>query len=114
MTTNDTPSADDQPSTHHTAVRKAFAHLGHEGRLLVLYDLQTGSKRFTEIKRSTGLSAATLSRTLASLQARTLITSRTAQTSHAATYYCLTEKGAALHEMFKTLEEQVTPAEWSE
>jgi DNA-binding HxlR family transcriptional regulator len=39
----------------------SLSQLGSKWRLVVLYDLQQGEKRFNELKRSTGASGRTLS-----------------------------------------------------
>jgi DNA-binding HxlR family transcriptional regulator len=85
-------------------VVEAVEEIGSEWRLIVLHDLQEGEKRFNELKRSTGASSRTLSRVLDDLEDSDLV-ERRVEERPIASYYSLTEKGAALCPVMDTLEE---------
>ncbi|SDK06077.1 DNA-binding transcriptional regulator, HxlR family [Halovenus aranensis] len=89
------------------SVVRAVERIGSEWRLIVLYDLADGEKRFNELKRSTGASSRTLSRVLDDLGEAELV-ARRVEDKPIATYYSLTEKGQALCPVFSELES------WSE
>lgn len=78
--------------------------IGSEWRLVVLHDLQGGEKRFNELKRSTEASSRTLSRVLDDLEALDLVDRRVETDAPIATYYSLTEKGAALCPVFDEID----------
>lgn len=78
--------------------------IGSKWRLLILYDLQVGEKRFNEIKRSTGVSSSTLSRVLNALQDEGLVTRRLEEAAPVAVYYRLSDKGEALEKVFDTID----------
>ncbi len=88
-------------------VVEAVEEIGSQWRLVVLYDLQEGEKRFNELKRSTGASSRTLSRVLDDLEDAELV-KRRVEERPIASYYSLTEKGMALCPVMDRLEE------WSE
>ncbi|PSQ19589.1 transcriptional regulator [Halobacteriales archaeon QS_8_69_26] len=73
--------------------------------MVVLYDLQEGEKRFSELERSTGASSRTLSRVLDDLGEMGLVDRRMEPDAPVATYYSLTERGEALCPVFDALEE---------
>ncbi|MFB6109370.1 MAG: winged helix-turn-helix transcriptional regulator [Halodesulfurarchaeum sp.] len=84
-------------------VIEAINEIGSEWRLLVLHDLADAEeKRFNELKRSTGASSRTLSRVLEDLQESGLV-DRRVEDQPIATYYSLTESGAALCPVFDEL-----------
>ncbi len=83
---------------------EAIEEIGSEWRLIVLHDLQGGEKRFNELKRSTAASSRTLSRVLDDLQDAGLV-ERRVEEQPIATYYSVTEKGAALCPVLDGLEE---------
>jgi DNA-binding HxlR family transcriptional regulator len=88
-------------------VVEAVEEIGSQWRLVVLFDLQEGEKRFNELKRSTGASSRTLSRVLDDLEETDLV-KRRVEERPIASYYSLTEKGRALCPVMDSLEE------WSE
>jgi len=92
-------------------VVEAIEEIGSQWRLVVLYDLQEGEKRFNELKRSTGSNSRTLSRVLDDLEAAGLVRRRVEE-QPIASYYSLTEKGEALCPVMDRLEEW--SAEWVE
>lgn len=97
-----TETVEDQNATA-CAVVEAIEQIGAQWRLIVLEDLTDGEKRFNELKRSTGASSRTLSRTLEDLQADGLV-NRRVEDKPLATYYSTTEKGEALCPVFTELE----------
>jgi len=86
------------------AVVDSLQLVGSQWRLLVLHDLQGGEKRFNELKRSTDANARTLSRVLDDLGDAGLVSRRVEEDAPVATYYSLTEKGAALCPVFDEIE----------
>ncbi|WP_084383858.1 winged helix-turn-helix transcriptional regulator [Halalkalicoccus paucihalophilus] len=85
-------------------VVEPISQLGSQWRLVVLYDLQQGEKRFNELKRSTGTSSRTLSRIVDDLQELGYVSRRLEEGSPVATYYSLTAKGKSLCPVFDELE----------
>jgi DNA-binding HxlR family transcriptional regulator len=85
------------------SVVEAIEQIGSQWRLIVLSDLEDGEKRFNELKRSTGANSRTLSRVLDDLAERGMVTRRV-EDKPIATYYALSEKGAALCPVFDELE----------
>jgi len=81
-------------------VVESFDLIGSKWRLAVLYELQDGELRFNELKRQTGTSSRTLSRVLDDLQERSFVDRRVEEAAPVATYYTLTERGAALEGVF--------------
>jgi DNA-binding HxlR family transcriptional regulator len=90
-------------------VVEAVEEVGSQWRLVVLYDLKEGEKRFNELKRSTGASSRTLSRVLDDLEDADLV-DRRVEDRPVATYYSLTPKGEALCPVFSEIESWA--AEW--
>lgn len=87
---------------------QAIELIGSPWRLIVLYDLlDGGEKRFNELKRSTEASSRTLSRVLDDLQAAGLV-NRRVRDRPLATFYRVTDRGAALEPVFDRIED------WSE
>lgn len=84
-------------------VVEAVEEVGAQWRLVVLYDLEEGEKRFNELKRSTGASSRTLSRVLDDLEDADLV-DRRVEDRPVATYYSLTPKGEALCPVFDEVE----------
>lgn len=84
-------------------VVEAIEEIGSQWRLVVLYDLQDGEKRFNELKRSTGASSRTLSRVLDDLEDTGMV-ERRVEERPIASYYSLTAKGEALCPVMDTLE----------
>jgi DNA-binding HxlR family transcriptional regulator len=87
------------------SVVESIEQIGSQWRLVVLYDLQDGEKRFNELKRSTDASSRTLSRVLDDLQEAGLVDRRLEEDAPVATYYSLTEKGRSLCPVFDAVEE---------
>lgn len=77
-------------------VVKSLDQIGTMWRLHVLHALQTGEKRFNELKRSTGARSKTLSDVLDALIDHGLVDRRMEEDAPVAVYYSLTEKGQAL------------------
>ena len=96
-------SADTQPDEVCTVI-KAVDRIGSKWRLVFLYDLQNGEKRFNELKQSTGASSHTLSRVLDALQDAGFVHRRVGPEPQIATYYRLTEDGKALCPVFDAIE----------
>jgi len=86
--------------------------IGSQWRLVALYDLHGGEKRFNELKRSTDASSRTLSRVLDDLQELGFVKRRMEEASPVATYYSLTEKGESLCPVFDAIEDWAD--EWLE
>ncbi|MFB6140966.1 MAG: winged helix-turn-helix transcriptional regulator [Halosimplex sp.] len=82
----------------------SLEQIGSQWRLVVLYDLQDGEKRFNELKRSTGSSSRTLSRVLDDLQELDLVDRRLEEDAPVATFYSLTAKGESLCPIFEAIE----------
>lgn len=103
------PQSSDSPDESRPAevcsVVEAVDRIGSKWRLVVLYDLQAGEKRFNELKRSTGASSRTLSRTLDELQEAGFVRRRVETDAPIATYYRLTETGQALCPVFDAIEQ---------
>lgn len=85
------------------SVIEAVDEIGSEWRLIILHDLADAEKRFNELKRSTGASSRTLSRVLDDLEDAGLV-NRRVEDKPIATYYSLTDSGAALCPVFDELE----------
>ncbi|MFB6172530.1 MAG: winged helix-turn-helix transcriptional regulator [Haloarculaceae archaeon] len=86
------------------SVVDSIEQIGSQWRLVVLYDLLEGEKRFNELKRSTGASSRTLSRVLDDLQEREFVARRMEEAAPVATYYSLTPKGESLCPVFDEIE----------
>lgn len=98
----ETSHADENPGA--CSVVEAVNEIGSEWRLLIIHDLSDAEeKRFNELKRSTGASSRTLSRVLDDLEESGLVVRRV-EDKPIATYYSLTESGAALCPVFDELE----------
>ena len=82
----------------------SLEQIGSQWRLVVLYDLQDGEKRFNELKRSTDASSRTLSRVLDDLEEMRFVDRRMEEDAPVATYYSLTEKGRSLCSVFDAIE----------
>ncbi|MFB6354755.1 MAG: winged helix-turn-helix transcriptional regulator [Halobacteriales archaeon] len=103
-TTEATETTAEEPATDVCSVVEAVERIGAKWRLIVLHDLAAGGeRRFNELKRSTDASSRTLSRVLDDLEADGLV-NRRVEERPIATYYSLTEKGAALGPVFEELE----------
>ncbi len=99
-----TESTPEEENADACSVVEAVNEIGSEWRLIVLHDLvDTDEKRFNELKRSTGASSRTLSRVLDDLEEAGLV-DRRVEDKPIATYYSLTDGGAALCPVFDELE----------
>ncbi|QSG14555.1 winged helix-turn-helix transcriptional regulator [Halapricum desulfuricans] len=85
-------------------VVETIEQIGSEWRLVVLHELQSGERRFNELKRATDASARTLSRVLDDLQEQGFVTRRLEEDAPVATYYELTEKGKSLCPVFDAID----------
>lgn len=101
---NEQSKAEEQYSQDACSVIDSLNQIGSEWRLIVLYDLQEGEKRFNEIKRSTEASSRTLSRVLDDLQETGFVNRRLEEDAPVATYYSLTKKGQSLCPIFDEIE----------
>jgi len=88
----------------------SIEQIGSKWRLVVLYELQHGERRFNELKRETDANARTLSRVLDDLQETGFVDRRMEADAPVATYYSLTEKGASLGPVFTAIDSWAT--EW--
>jgi DNA-binding HxlR family transcriptional regulator len=77
--------------------------IGEQYRLLVVYNLIDGERRFNELKRAVGASSRTLSGALDALQENGVIRRRWAAGDLVAVYYDLTAKGEAIESVFDEL-----------
>lgn len=77
---------------------------GTQWRLTVFIALEEGEMRFNELKRSTGATSRTLSKSLDVLQENDLVTRRSEKEDPIAVYYKLTQRGEELSQVFDELE----------
>jgi len=96
--------ADEAANPEACPVVDSLEQIGSQWRLVVLYDLQEGEKRFNELKRSTGASSRTLSRVLDDLGGMGFVDRRMEEAAPVATYYSLTAKGESLCPVFDAIE----------
>jgi DNA-binding HxlR family transcriptional regulator len=82
----------------------SIAQIGSRWRLVVLYELQHGERRFNELKRATDANARTLSRVLDDLQETGFVDRRMEADAPVATYYSLTAKGESLAPVFAEID----------
>jgi len=101
MAANADPEAKNQDAC---PVVDSVEQIGSQWRLVVLYDLQDGEKRFNELKRSTGASSRTLSRVLDDLQELGFVDRRLEEDAPVATFYSLTDRGRSLCPVFDAIE----------
>ena len=99
-----TKTGEDAANPDACPVVDSLEQIGSQWRLVVLYDLQEGEKRFNELKRSTGASSRTLSRVLDDLGEMGFVERRMEEASPVATYYSLTAKGESLCPVFDAIE----------
>ena len=83
----------------------SLEQIGSRWRLVVLYELQNGERRFNELKRETDANARTLSRVLDDLQDTGFVDRRMEADAPVATYYSLTDKGESLAPVFAEIDE---------
>lgn len=101
--TDQQPQQPDEDSGQCSLIRPLM-QIGSEWRLAVLYVLQDGETRFTELKRSTGANPRTLSRVLDDLGEMGFVDRRMEEDAPVATYYSLTPKGTSLSPVFDDIE----------
>lgn len=86
-------------------VARAFEVVGSKWRLTVLRCLHLwGEQRFSELQEASSADSSTLSRVLEDLEERDLI-ERRLEDRPIATYYSLTDRGAAMADVFEAFEE---------
>jgi len=81
-------------------VVESIEQIGSKWRLVVLHELQSGERRFNELKRATDASSRTLSRVLDDLQEMGFVERRIEEDAPVATYYKLSSKGESLCPVF--------------
>jgi DNA-binding HxlR family transcriptional regulator len=89
------------------SLRRVYGQIGTECRLLVLYELQQGERRFNELKRAVETNPAVLQRTLEALREYDFVYRRCERNASAAAHYGLTEKGESMEPIFTALERQL-------
>lgn len=93
-------------------VARAFEIAGSKWRLTVLRCLHLwGEQRFSDLQETSTADSATLSRVLEDLEDRDLVVRRL-EDRPIATYYSLTDRGAALADVFDAFEEWAV--EWTD
>jgi DNA-binding HxlR family transcriptional regulator len=102
MTTEEKRAARERNAGACPIVNSVYA-VGEQYRLLVVYNLLDGERRFNDLKRATGASSRTLSQALDALQDEGVVRRRSEATDPVAVYYGLTEKGKALDSVFEEL-----------
>ncbi|OYR53538.1 winged helix-turn-helix transcriptional regulator [Halorubrum halodurans] len=100
-TTDEAASTVDTPCP----IVDSIEQIGSQWRLVVLYELQNGERRFNELKRETDANARTLSRVLDDLQESGFVDRRMEEDAPVATYYSLTDKGESLAPVFTEIGE---------
>jgi DNA-binding HxlR family transcriptional regulator len=102
----ETTESTDAPEPVETAcpIVDSIAQIGSRWRLVVLYELQHGERRFNELKRATDANARTLSRVLDDLQETGFVDRRMEADAPVATYYSLTDKGESLAPVFAEID----------
>lgn len=86
------------------SIVESFNQIGSKWKLIVLNDLQSGEKRFNQVKKSTGSNSRTLSRVLEELEEEDLVSRRVERGKPVATYYSLTTKGKKLKPVFEEID----------
>jgi DNA-binding HxlR family transcriptional regulator len=87
-------------------VRKAAEIIGHKWSTLIVRDLLTGKKRYSELARSlTGISPKVLSERLQELESNRLVTRTVYPTVPPTTDYELTELGKGLEGVIRAMHE---------
>ena len=104
--TSETAGSTDTTEPVETAcpIVDSIAQIGSRWRLVVLYELQHGERRFNELKRATDANARTLSRVLDDLQETGFVDRRMEADAPVATYYSLTAKGESLAPVFAEID----------
>lgn len=87
-------------------VRRTTEIIGHKWSTLIVRDLLTGKKRYSELERSlTGISPKVLSERLRELEVHGLLTRTVYQTIPPSTDYELTELGKGLENVIRAMYE---------
>jgi len=104
--TSETAGSTDTTEPVETAcpIVDSIAQIGSRWRLVVLYELQHGERRFNELKRATDANARTLSRVLDDLQETGFVDRRMEADAPGAAYYSLTDKGESLAPVFAEID----------
>ncbi|MGM0718301.1 MAG: winged helix-turn-helix transcriptional regulator [Halobacteriota archaeon] len=111
MSSQDLAGTDPEPETADATadtpcpIVDSIEQIGSQWRLVVLYELQNGERRFNELKRETDANARTLSRVLDDLQESGFVDRRMEEDAPVATYYSLTDKGESLAPVFAEIDE---------
>ena len=98
--------SDNDPLPCHVecSIEKALDVLGGKWTFLIIRDLQTGKKRFGELRKSlAGVSPKTLSERLKELEEKGVVTRTAYATIPPTVEYALTEKGESLHPIIKAM-----------
>ncbi len=103
----DRPPIATEPRNDETCpVARTAAVIGSKWTLLVIRDLETGTKRFNELEKSlTGISAKTLSERLRSLEQEGILRRQAFAEIPPRVEYSLTEKGRALLSLIESMRE---------
>lgn len=97
---------DSEPLPCHVecSIEKALDVLGGKWTFLIIRDLQCGTKRFGELRKSlVGVSPKTLSERLKELEEKGVVTRTAYATIPPTVEYALTEKGRSLHPIIKAM-----------
>ncbi|RAW45666.1 transcriptional regulator [Halorubrum sp. 48-1-W] len=103
--TDPAPETADATADTPCPIVDSIEQIGSQWRLVVLYELQNGERRFNELKRETDANARTLSRVLDDLQESGFVDRRMEEDAPVATYYSLTDKGESLAPVFAEIDE---------
>ena len=98
--------SDNEPLPCHVecSIEKALDVLGGKWTFLIIRDLQGGTKRFGELRKSLlGVSPKTLSERLKELEEKGVVTRTAYATIPPTVEYALTEKGKSLHPIIKAM-----------
>ncbi len=92
------------PCNIECSIEKALDVLGGKWTFLIIRDLQGGTKRFGELRKSlVGVSPKTLSERLKELESKGVVTRTAYATIPPTVEYTLTEKGQSLHPIIKAM-----------
>ncbi len=92
------------PCSIECSIEKALDILGGKWTFLIIRDLQCGTRRFGELRKSlAGVSPKTLSERLKELERKGVVTRTAYPTIPPTVEYALTEKGRSLHPIIKAM-----------